>query len=106
MLSQDVPLILTYGHLPSLAIVDGVEDKDLPHGRSIQHGFGESLSRHPLGISSLLSNSLNHYKWRRRSADALVTSMQVMSWFSYSSQQHGTDPRVSAGPHQVACVYR
>jgi hypothetical protein len=60
-LSQDVPLILNYSR--ALAIVDGVEDKDLLTGVVL---YNMALLKHcraiELGISSLLSNSLNLYK--------------------------------------------
>jgi hypothetical protein len=60
-LSQDVPLILNYSR--ALAIVDGVEDKDLLAGVVL---YNMALVNHcraiELGISSLLSNSLSLYK--------------------------------------------
>jgi hypothetical protein len=60
-LSQDVPLILNYSR--ALAIVDGVEDKALLTGVVL---YNMALVNHcraiELGISSLLSNSLNLYK--------------------------------------------
>jgi hypothetical protein len=99
-ISQEVPLILNYSRV--LAIVDGVQDKDLLSGVVL---YNMALINHcralELGISSLLSVALNLYKMaasvleRSRGVDpsnelvllALYNNMAHIHAYQWSSRE-------------------